>query len=102
MTRNARPRAAVAVRYDPSKEEAPRVVATGKGEIAERIIALAKEHGIPIHEDADLTALLAAVELFDEVPPELYRAVAEVLIWVYRTAKAGGKLQSALEGAGRG
>lgn len=84
--------AAVAVRYDPEKESAPRIVAKGRGQIAERIIELAKANGIPIHADADMTRLLAAVELFDEVPPELYAAVAEILVWVYRANAAAGKV----------
>ncbi|RMH56436.1 MAG: EscU/YscU/HrcU family type III secretion system export apparatus switch protein [Candidatus Hydrogenedentota bacterium] len=80
---------AVAVRYDQEKETAPRVVAKGKGHLAEKIIATAKEHGIPIYEDRDLVTMLSAVELFDEIPPELYAAVAEVLVWVYRVNKKG-------------
>ncbi len=80
----ARPPIAVAVRYDAQKEQSPRVVATGKGLIAEKILELAKQHNIPIYQDADLVELLAQVELFDEVPPELYTAVAEVLVWVYK------------------
>lgn len=80
----ARPPVAVAVRYDAEKESSPRVVATGKGMIAEKILELARQHEIPIHHDPDLVELLAQVELFDEIPPELYTAVAEVLVWVYR------------------
>jgi flagellar biosynthesis protein len=79
---------AVAVRYDPEKESAPRIVAKGRGEIAKKIIELARANGVPVYEDADMTRLLAAVELFDEVPPELYAAVAEILVWVYRTNNA--------------
>lgn len=79
---------AVAVRYDAQKEESPRVVATGKGLIAERILELAREHGVPIYQDPDLVELLARVELFDEIPPELYTAVAEVLVWVYKVNAA--------------
>jgi len=79
-----RQREAVAVRYNPEKENAPRVVAKGRGQIAEKIIEIAKSNGVPVHEDRDLIELLSKVELFDEVPPELYVAVAEVLIWVYR------------------
>jgi len=75
---------AVAVRYDPQKESAPRIVAKGRGQIAEKIIELAKASGVPVHSDPDMTRLLAAVELFDEVPPVLYAAVAEILVWVYR------------------
>lgn len=84
----ARQPTAVAVRYDAQKEQSPRVVATGKGLIAERILELAREHGVPIYQDPDLVELLARVELFDEIPPELYTAVAEVLVWVYKVNDA--------------
>lgn len=75
---------AAAVRYDPPEDRAPRVVAKGKGEVARRIVETARKHGIPIREDPDLVALLAAVDLYDEIPENLYPAVAEVLAWVYR------------------
>lgn len=84
---SARQKEAVAVRYDQQKESAPRVIAKGRGAVAERIIAVAREHGIPTYEDKDLLALLAAVEVFDEIPAELYAAVAEVLVWVYKNNK---------------
>jgi flagellar biosynthesis protein len=82
-----RPKQAVAVRYDAEKESAPRVVAKGKGQIAEKILEIARTSNVPIYEDADLVEMLAIVELFDEVPAELYAAVAEVLVWVYRVNK---------------
>ena len=75
---------AVAVRYDSAKESAPRVIAKGRGHIAEKILELARENNVPIHENSDLVEMLAMVELFDKVPPELYAAVAEVLVWVYK------------------
>ncbi|MBL4889625.1 MAG: EscU/YscU/HrcU family type III secretion system export apparatus switch protein [Candidatus Lindowbacteria bacterium] len=81
---NDRAKEAVAVRYDQSKEASPRVIAKGKGQIAAKIMELAEENDIPIYSDPDLVALLASVELFDEVPPELFKAVAEVLVWVYK------------------
>ena len=75
---------AVALGYDAEKDEAPRVLASGEGHIAERIIAIAQEHGIPIREDPVLTAALATVDLDTTIPPELYAVVAEVLAYVYR------------------
>ena len=75
---------AVALRYDETKEKAPRVIARGQGYVAEKIIQLAEEQGIPIHEDPDLTESLAQLDLGDAVPPELYQAVAEVLAYIYR------------------
>lgn len=78
------PRAAAALGYDPETDGAPRLLAKGRGEIAERIVALAREHDIPIREDRDLVAVLAQLDLNREIPPELYRAVAELLAFVYR------------------
>ena len=73
---------AVALHYD--RTGAPTVVAKGKGTIGEKIIEIAKEHGIPIEENEVLAGALSNVELGDEIPAELYRAVAEVLIFVLR------------------
>jgi flagellar biosynthesis protein len=73
---------AVALHYD--KSGAPRVVAKGRGSIGEKIIELAKSHDIPIEENEVLAGALANVELGDEIPVELYKAVAEVLVFVLR------------------
>ena len=73
---------AVALHYD--KTGAPRVVAKGKGTIGARIIELAKAHDIPIEENEVLAGALSNVELGDEIPQELYKAVAEVLTFVLR------------------
>ncbi len=75
---------AVALRYDRQKEHAPRVLAKGKGELARRIVDKAREHGIPLYRDDDLVEVLAALELDTEIPGELYRAVAEVMVFVYK------------------
>lgn len=77
-------RTAAALGYDPDSDEAPQLLAKGQGELADRIIALAKAHHIPIREDRDLVAVLAKLDLHQEIPPELYRAVAELLAFVYR------------------
>jgi flagellar biosynthesis protein len=76
--------AAIALRYDAEQDHAPRVLAKGRGEVAERILAIAAEHGIPLHEDRDLLRLLMVLDLDIEVPPHMYRALAEVLAHVYR------------------
>ena len=73
---------AVALRYDKDADAAPVVVATGRGAMAERIIALAREHGIPIQEDAQLVEALARLDLGEIIPPELYPVVAEILVFV--------------------
>jgi len=73
---------AVALRYDPEKDNAPVVLAKGYGELAERIIKIARERNIPVVEDKDLISALIRVEVFEEIPPELYRAVAKVLVFI--------------------
>jgi len=75
---------AVALKYDHQKNKAPRVIAKGRGDIAEKIIEVAKAHNVPLYEDKNLVQLLEALELETEIPPELYRAVAEVLAFIYR------------------
>lgn len=73
---------AIALAYQ-AGDAAPKVVAKGKGLIAEEIIARAKEHGIYIHQSKELVSLLMKVELDDAIPPALYRVVAELLAWLY-------------------
>ena len=75
---------AVALRYKPDRDNAPKVVAKGAGELAKRIIEIAKKHGIPVEENAPLADVLFKLELNQEIPPELYLAVAEILAFVYR------------------
>lgn len=74
---------AVALAYQ-NGDSAPKVVARGRGIIAQAIIDRAKEHGIFVHESADLVGLLMQVELDEHIPPQLYLAVAELLAWIYR------------------
>lgn len=81
-----RPRA-IALGYDPEKDAAPRVLASGQGELAEQIIAIAKGNDIPIKEDPVLALALSKVEVDRVIPPELYALVAEVLAYVYRIQK---------------
>jgi flagellar biosynthesis protein len=78
---------AAALRYRHGVDGAPSVVAAGKGEIAEQIIALARQHHIPLHEDRNLAALLSAMPLHEDIPPQLYRAVAEILAFVYSLSR---------------
>ncbi len=75
---------AVALHYDRERKGAPRVVAKGSGAIGEKIIEVAKANNIPIEENEPLAGALSHVELGDEIPEELYKAVAEVLIFVLR------------------
>ena len=75
---------AVALKYDQKKDSAPRVIAKGRGEIAEKILAVARANNVPLYEDKNLIQVLEALDLETEIPPELYRAVAEVLAFIYR------------------
>ena len=77
---------AVALQYDKSVTPVPRVVARGRGATGEAILALAREHGVPIEENAPLAEALAQVELGEDIPEALYRAVAEVLIFILRAS----------------
>jgi flagellar biosynthesis protein len=85
-----KPVVAVALEYEIGKDAVPRVTATGRGAIAEKIIATAKEHGVAIEGNPLLAEALSGVEVDQEIPEELYRAVAEVIGFVLRAA---GKLR---------
>ncbi len=79
---------AVALRYDRKKDAAPTVVAKGRGLIAERIESLAQENGIPVKEDKQLADYLMALDFYEQIPPELYGIVAEILAFIYRMDKS--------------
>ena len=74
---------AAALKYERGKG-APKVVAKGEGKLAERIVELAKEAGVPVLEDRGLVEFLMEVEVGEEIPPELYRAVARILAYIYK------------------
>ena len=78
---------AVALEYLRDNPDAPRVAAKGRGNIAEKILALAKKNNIPIHQDSDLVEVLVHLELGDFIPPELYKAIAEILVHLYHVNK---------------
>ena len=77
-------RRAAALRYEAGRDRAPRVVASGQGHIADRILALAHDHGVPVQHDPALAAALTQLELDREIPPQLFAAVAEVIGFLYR------------------
>jgi flagellar biosynthesis protein len=83
------PSLAIALQYDKVNAPTPRVIAKGKGATGDAIIALAREHGIPIEENVLLAQALSQVEIGEDIPEALYRAVAEVLIFILR---ASGKI----------
>lgn len=83
---------AVAISYEPG-EEAPKILATGKGIIADRIIEKAKEADVPFYKDSKLADTLSKLEIGDMIPPELYGVVAEVLVFVDRMDKLKAKME---------
>ena len=78
---NNKQKQAIALEYDPN-DAAPRVIASGKGQIADRIISKAKEADVPVHQDGQLADTLSRLEIGDMIPPELYEVVAEILVFV--------------------
>jgi flagellar biosynthesis protein len=74
---------AAALKYDQQKDHAPKLTAEGRGETAKTIIKIAEENGIPIKKDEDLINMLSEIELNQEIPVELYKAVAEVFRFIY-------------------
>ena len=83
-------RRAVALKYNQDSDRAPRVIAKGDRLQAERIIEIARENNVPLHEDPDLVAVLSKLDVQREIPEALYRAVAEVLAYVYRLNQRAG------------
>jgi flagellar biosynthesis protein len=82
---------AVALRYDPSRgDKAPKLVAKGKGRMAEQILAIARKNYIPVREDPNLVQVLSRLNLDQEIPPQVYRAVAAILSFLYRVNKRPG------------
>lgn len=83
---------AIALEYDPN-EAAPKVVATGTGAIADRIIEKAQEANVPVHKDSKLADTLSRLEIGEMIPPELYEVVAEILVFVDAMDKIRGKME---------
>lgn len=80
-------RKAAALRYQRTRDAAPKMVAKGSGKVAEKIIEIARRHNIPLREDPQLVAVLSTLDLYEDIPPELYKAVAEILAFIYRMSK---------------
>ena len=87
MKKQGKAKKAVALKYDGTEDIAPRIIAKGEGTVAEKIIALAKKHGVPIKDDPDLVELLSQLKIDEAIPPEIYVAVAELLSFVYSLNK---------------
>ena len=86
-----KPKQAIALSFDPD-EDAPRVIASGRGELADRIIERGKEADIPIHQDGKWANTLARLDIGDMIPPELYEVVAEILVFVDAIDKIKAKM----------
>lgn len=85
--RKDKPQQAIALTYQQSNNTAPKVVAKGSGYMADKILATAKQHSVPVYQNKTLASMLMAVELDREIPPELYQAVAEILAYIYHIDK---------------
>jgi len=92
MTTRNRQKKAVALQYQPKLDNAPKVIAKGKGQVAEKIIEIAREHNIYIQNDPDLIEVLSQLDLNQEIPPDLYIVIAELLAFVY-SLNSGEKLR---------
>lgn len=77
-----------ALRYDSTTEDAPTLVARGRGHTAQRILELAEQHDLPVKRDPTLVSILGALDVGAEIPPDLYGVIAEVLAWAYHTDKS--------------
>jgi flagellar biosynthesis protein len=84
MRQNNKQRKAVALTYNDSEDPSPKVSASGRGIIAENILEVAKEHGVPIKEDESLVELLSKLNVSEVIPEKLYQAVAEVFAFIYK------------------
>lgn len=81
---NLKHKKTVALKYNKNTDQAPKIIATGKGSIAEKIIKKAREENIPIKEDKDIVQVLAELNIGDEIPKELYTVIAEILSFFYK------------------
>ena len=87
MSVKERSKKTAALRYRQNEDSAPKVVAKGRGKVAEKILEVAEHYNIPIREDKALVEILSSLDLYQEIPPELYRAVAEILAFIYALSK---------------
>ena len=85
----AEPKKVVALRYDSAKDTAPKLVAKGQGALADRILALAKKNGVPVREDRALVGVLSRMKIDQEIPPQLYQAIATILAFLLKANRPG-------------
>lgn len=90
-------RKAVALKYEAERDLAPRVIAKGRGHVAEHILETAQKNSVPVYQDKTLVNMLMALEIDREIPPELYKTIAEVMAYVYKMDKLHGQAKVARE-----
>ena len=88
-------RKAVALKYEAERDLAPKVIAKGRGHVAEHILETAQKNAVPVYQDKTLVNMLMALEIDREIPPELYKAIAEVMAYVYKMDKSHGQAAEA-------
>ena len=86
---------AVALKYEAERDLAPKVIAKGRGHVAEHILETAQKNSVPVYQDKTLVNMLMALEIDREIPPELYKAIAEVMAYVYKIDKSHGQAAAA-------
>ncbi|MBQ3434261.1 MAG: EscU/YscU/HrcU family type III secretion system export apparatus switch protein [Selenomonadaceae bacterium] len=86
---------AVALKYVAERDLAPKVIAKGRGHVAEHILETAQKNAVPVYQDKTLVNMLMALEIDREIPPELYKAIAEVMAYVYKMDKSHGQIAAA-------
>jgi len=90
-------RKAVALKYEAERDLAPKVIAKGRGHVAEHILETAQKNSVPVYQDKTLVNMLMALEIDREIPPELYKAIAEVMAYVYKMDKSHGQAKAVRE-----
>lgn len=93
MAEDEKVKQAIALSYEPGEDSAPKILATGKGALADKIIEKAKEADVPLYRDDKLAATLSRLEIGDAIPPELYQVVAEILVFVDDMDKLKSKIK---------
>ena len=88
-------RKAVALKYEAERDLAPKVIAKGRGHVAEHILETAQKNAVPVYQDKTLVNMLMALEIDREIPPELYKAIAEVMAYVYKMDKSHEQIANA-------
>ncbi len=87
-----KPVKAAALKYRDGEDSVPKLIAKGSGEAAGKIMEIARHHGIPIREDKTLVEVLSSLDLYQDIPPEIYKAVAEILAFIYSVLRSDSRI----------